>query len=336
MQTEGLIEKIMLDLSGIPEETLLIVKNTLKKYLSDGRTDLPVPESLEDDALWAKFCTSKRIAGVQPRTLFNYEKDLCELKAFTGKTYLNITTDDIRTFLDHETARGINPSTVSGKCSAFRSFYKFIHDEGYIRMNPTARVERIKLPKVKRKALTNEEVCKLREVCTPKERAIIELLLATGLRATEISNVKVRDVLNESNEFYIIGKGNKERNVYYDDTAKYYVRKYLEIRAKNQGVSSIEDMADEWLFPTKNFGGVYGQYNRKTIGDLIRKIGKRANLRGVHTHKFRRTYASIQIKRGVTLEHLQVLMGHDNINTTIRYLDMDNFSVKNDYMRHAG
>ena len=265
------------------------------------------------------------------------EKDLnilVEVKEFNIFILLQVKKADIIAFLVYlNFSRNNNPYTRQRKLVAIRSFYKWllsIHPSGYTMENPAKTIPDIE--KIERipKYLTLEQAKKIQNIFTlenskfaSRNNAILSLFLNTGIRASELININLKDINFEKNQISIIGKGNKERIVYFSNSCKEKLKKYIEVRNRNKKIINI----DEPLFIS---------YQKKRIGidgveDVCAKAFKLLGLEdyGYTTHTLRHTAASlmyIYVKQDILL--LKSFLGHANINSTQIYTHIYNKQVK--------
>lgn len=176
---------------------------------------------------------------------------------------------------------------------------------------------------MRRLPFNDVEIDKLRSVCkTPKRRAVIEVLLSSGVRCEELTNLDIGDVDMRNRTLLVRnGKGGKDRIVYISEVAAEHLERYLSTRKD----SSVE------LFRTQQGE----RYSCSGIQDMMRRLGKAAGISNVHPHRFRRTFATNLYKRGMDVHEIQRLMGHSNIQTTLGYICTDDAQLRAAYERYA-
>ena len=214
------------------------------------------------------------------------------------------------------------------------SFLGWLHMQELIKRNPMYKVDRIKQRKTKKEALTEIEVEKLRMAARgEKEQAIIELLLSTGCRVSELVNIKISEI--EENRVLVHGKGEKDRYVYLNARAQLVLSAYLNKRkdknayvfprgvvatkAVKKGLKHAE-YSQWWMMP-ENIEPE-GCMDKGTIEQITRKIAKRAGVKQANPHKFRRTCATMALRKGMPIEQVSKMLGHEQISTTQIYLDL--------------
>ena len=259
------------------------------------------------------YIAAKRIEGLSETTLGDYYRELVMFEYFVEKPTININTTDIRKYLASND--GVMSSTNGKKLSVIKTFFSWMVDEEMILRNPAARIKQIKQPKRLPKALTAIELEKIREVCeTYREWSLVEVLYSTGCRLSEVSGMKRADVNWNNGSIRVIGKGNKERQVYLNPKAIFHLEQYLEHCEETENTN-------EFLFTTER--RPYRQMKSKTIQDAINKVASRAMIeKNVTPHVFRHTMATLAMENGIELGDLQQLLGHSNPGTTLRYAEV--------------
>ena len=186
-----------------------------------------------------------------------------------------------------------------------------------LRKSPVKRTKALKEEKGDKKPFSDEEIARLREGCvTEREKAIFELLLSSGMRVSELCGLD-RDGMDFSGrECEVLGKGNKRRTCFFSAAAKLHLERYLESR----------DDDNPALFVSTQ--GKHSRIGKCGIERIVREIGRRAGVTNVHPHRFRRTMATNNLRRGMKLEEIQQLLGHSNMDTTLIYAKVDKEMLK--------
>lgn len=269
------------------------------------------------------YIAALRLEGKSEKTIDQYYRIVCNFLKAIGKHIKKILTGDIRYYLArYLTDRKVQKSTLDNQRRGLSAFFGWLATEGYIDKNPMLRVKRIKVDYKIKKAFSDMEVEQLREAAnTAKEKALIEFLLSTGCRVTEVSRLHVQDIDFSKKECVVYGKGNKERKVYLTDKCLFYLNLYLTTR--NEESTS--------LFTNRNHYGM----TKGNIETLLRKIGKRAGVDKVHPHRFRRTFATNAINKGMPVQYVQKILGHKSLNTTMIYCNLDEDNIKMEHRRVA-
>ncbi|MEG2342529.1 MAG: tyrosine-type recombinase/integrase [Bacilli bacterium] len=272
------------------------------------------------------FISSKEVEGCSKRTI-NYYKEIIEKFILTfDKSIKLITTNDIRNYLsDYKKKSECNSVTIDNLRRVLSSFFSWLEDEDYIVKSPVRRIHRIKTIQTIKETFTDENIEKMRDECSNiRNLSLIELLISTGMRVGELANVNIKDVNFEERSCIVLGKGNKQREVYFDARTKIHLLQYLNTR--NDEESSL-------------FVSIKKPHQRLSISGLeliIRKIGVESEINKVHPHKFRRTLATMAIDKGMPIEQVQKLLGHVKIETTLHYAMVNQNNVKISHRKYIG
>ena len=256
---------------------------------------------------------------VSPHTIKAYTRDLREFDAFIDKKPKSIDNLDIRTFLASLHHRNLKKSSISRKLASIRSFFKYLHREGYVKSNPAKLVSSPKVPKNLPKFLTIDEVFSLVE--TPKgetfkptrDRAIIELLYSCGLRVSELTSLDISDLDIKETIIRVKGKGRKERIMPIGTKAMEAIKNYLperiSLKKKSPG-----------LF-LNNRGG---RLTQRSVRRILVHYSRMINLTGdLSPHTLRHTFATHLLHEGADLRSIQELLGHSSLSTTQKYTHLD-------------
>ena len=274
--------------------------------------------SASNEALVDAFISAKSIEGCSEKTLRYYRATIEHLLTDTDKPIASITTNDIRSYLaNFQSSRQSSKVTIDNMRRIFSSFFSWLEDEDYITKSPVRRIHKVRTDTLIKEVLTDENLEVLRDSCTEiRDLAIIDLLASTGMRVGELVNLNRTDINLQERQCIVFGKGNKEREVYFNARAKIHLQQYLRTRTDDNPA----------LFVSLN-----SQTSRLTISGVevrLRKLGLRANIGRVHPHKFRRTLATMAIDKGMPIEQVQRLLGHVKIDTTLHYAMVNQNNVK--------
>ncbi len=299
------------------------LNDVLKNTLSDRQSSLAENEEQE---LLRVFLIAKEVEGCSQKTLDYYETTLQKMTASISKPLTQVTTDDLREYLtSYQERRGSSKVTIDNIRRIFSSFFSWLEDEDYIVKSPVRRIHKIKTAQVVKEVLTDEHLETLRDGCsTKRDLAIVDLLASTGMRIGELVLLNKHDIDLSERECIVLGKGNKERRVYFDARTKLHLQDYLSTRSDSNPA----------LFVTLN-----APYNRICIGGIelrLRSLGRTLLLPRVHPHKFRRTLATSAIDKGMPIEQVQKLLGHARIDTTMHYALVSQNNVKQSHRRYLG
>lgn len=280
------------------------------------------------------FRASKLVSGRQESTLKQYLREIMTCRNTINKSFEDITTMDLRWYFGVLRERDkISMRTLQGRRRYLNSFWTFLEQEGLVKSNPVERIEAFKLENKLKKAFSGKEMTDLRAACKDvRETAIVEFLYATGLRVSELCSLNVKDIDMQKQEFRVVGKGRKERVVYIHDNALRWLEKYYLWRMERENLT-LSELGEKPLFVTAK-----SPFKRLTIAGvqyLLKRLGKRANVENVHPHRFRRTFATDLLNRGMRIEEVMVLMGHTKIETTLIYCNIKQDNVRESYRKYA-
>lgn len=307
-----------------------IPANTVKKILEQINGELaafdvaalPQGEDQDGEDMIALFIDAKKVEGKSAKTIERYEYILRGFQKAVGVPLKDVTVYHIRQFLMAEKERGIAPGTIDGKRSIYSSFYGWLHSEGLIRKNPTANLAPIKQPKEIKHPFTAVEIKKLRDNATnPRDAALIEFLLATGCRVSEVCSVNRTDIDFRQQKLIVNGKGAKQRTVYLDDVTCVVIRDYLKTRKDFNPA----------LFTGKGTDRLTADGIRRALNTIAEKAG----VANVHPHRFRRTLATNLIDHGMSIQEVAAILGHDKLDTTMTYVFINQRNVESSYRRFA-
>lgn len=324
-----LVIKTILDelKNSFDENQLNIIETTLnnvlfKKEILDVVSNQP---QTNEDALYS-FLSAKKIEGCSPRSIIFYQVTLQKMFIFLQKLYIFINTEDIRYYLsNYQASHNISQATIDNMRRIISSFFTWLENEDYIIKSPARRIHKVKIPKMVKETFSEETVELMRQNCNNiRDLAIIDTLFSTGMRVGELVKLNISDVDFSNKECLVLGKGNKQRRVYFDAKTKIHLQQYLRTR-KDENKALFVSMLEP--------------HNRLKISGVeitLRKIGKRININHVHPHKFRRTLATKAIDKGMPIEQVQHLLGHAKIDTTLGYAMVDDENVKISHKKFLG
>lgn len=256
------------------------------------------------------FLSAKKLEGLSHITLDGYSLELKTFSKSVKKRTENITTAEIRVYLG--TFEKLKLSTISRKLSVLKSFFGWLTAEEFIQRDPTTKIKPPKKEKRMPKALTIEELELLRESCkSPRQRAFLEILYATGCRLSEVHALNKTDINYRTASCRVIGKGNKEREVYFSPKAMYHLRKYLMNRTDDVDALMITERKP------------YRRLSKRGIQREIGIITKQAGIeKKVSPHTMRHTFATLTLNNGADIAAVQALLGHEDPSTTQIYAQL--------------
>ena len=289
-------------------------------------TETDQPQEQEQPNAVAAFIAAKRIEGCSEKTLTYYRKTIEAMTTGIGKIPQQISTDDIRQYLTaYQVQRKSSKVTIDNIRRILATFYSWLEDEDYIVKSPVRRIHKVKTAKVIKDTYTDEALELMRDNCgTLRDLAIIDLLASSGMRVGEMVALNRDDINFNERECVVFGKGSKQRLVYFDARTKIHLQNYLDSRTDS----------DPALFVT-----LRAPFQRLQIGGVevrLRELGKRLLIPKVHPHKFRRTLATSAIDKGMPIEQVQQLLGHQKIDTTMHYAMVKQQNVKLAHRKYIG
>ncbi len=268
------------------------------------------------------FIEAKTIEGRSVKTMDRYRYILGRLRDETSVPINSMTVFTVRSWLSKEQSRGISDITLEGYRNIFSSFFGWLHKEGLLKNNPCANLGPIKCRKQVKTPYSDIEIEMLKEACEcSRDKALVQFLLSTGCRISEVCALN-RDSLNfHELEVKVLGKGDKERTVFFDDVTAMLMKRYLDERT-DDSPALFAGKGTARMTP----GGVRAKLN---------KIADRAGVKDVFPHKFRRTLATTLIDRGMSIQEVASILGHDKLDTTMKYVFLSKTNVKNHYHKYA-
>lgn len=322
------------------EESIVNILNEMAEYLS-----VPQMKKLQESLLkhlgtaetaqrcratgeeyLKMFLDAKRLEGCSERTISYYRVTVQHFFSVVETPVRRITTDEIRQYLvDYQKRNNCSKITVDNVRRNISSFFSWLEEEDYILKSPMRRIHKIKIKVEVKETISDENMERIRDACTElRDKAIIDLLYSTGMRVGELVNLNIRDLNLEQRECIVYGKGDKERRVYFDARTKLHLREYIDSRRDEN---------------TALFVSLSAPYNRLRISGVevrLRTLGRRLNLTKIHPHKFRRTMATRAIDKGMPIEQVQKILGHSQIDTTMRYAIVNQTNVKTSHQKFMG
>ena len=311
------------------EKTVLvseIVMNELSKYEINKLANDHEVIKRENSNLVSVFISAKRIEGCSEKTIGYYKSSIDKLLIAIPKDIHDITTNDIRCYLaQQQDSKKLSKVTIDNLRRIFSSFFSWLEDEDYITKSPVRRIHKVRTDTLVKDVLSDESMEILRDNCTEiRDIAMIDLLASTGIRVGELVKMNREDIDFQERQCIVFGKGNKEREVYFNARTKIHLKCYLEQRTDNNPAL---------------FVSLSSPHSRLTISGVesrLRQLGKRANIIKVHPHKFRRTLATMAIDKGMPIEQVQKLLGHVKIDTTLHYAMVNQTNVKLAHRKFLG
>lgn len=343
-----LFEKIMvamlgkgMDIESIKEDIRIILSGY---EVQERSTEVALKHVDRNEFLVKRFIIAKTVKGCSDRTIEYYGKILKFILERIGKTVDDINADDIRLYLAVRQKRdGLTKTSADNELRVLRTFYTFLFTEELILKNPTLKIDKIRHDTQKESGFTELEVEKIRNcLWNARERAVVETLLSTGCRVTELVQMKISEL--KGNSLVVHGKGGKDRIVYLNAKAQLALENYLEERDDDNpyifcgsinrmlGKKGKEKKA-EWYKYRELVGE--GAVDKGSIEQMVKRIGKRCGVEGVHPHRFRKTCATMALKHGMPIEKVSKMLGHEQLDTTKIYISIDEDELEQAHKKYV-
>lgn len=297
------------------------LQEVLVRHLGE---NLPAREFSDNSEYLTMFLNAKRIEGCSERTIKYYRATIEHLLGKIVDPIRKISTEAIRQYLvDYQAINNCSKVTVDNVRRNISSFFSWLEEEDYILKSPMRRIHKIKTTKTVKGVISDEDIERLRdESSCVRDAAIIDLLYSTGIRVGELVRLNIDDIDFNERECVVLGKGDKERRVYFDAKTKIHLQEYLSER-------NDENSA---LFVSLN-----APHRRLKISGVevrLRLLGRALKMERIHPHKFRRTMATRAIDKGMPVEQVQKILGHSQIDTTMQYAIVNQNNVKESHRRY--
>ena len=271
--------------------------------------------------------------GLSLNSIMSYENDIISLKNYIldnkiKESPIECTPDTVNSFI-YNSSKKNSPRSQARKISGLKSFFKFLVFEGYLKSSPMSNIESPKLGRKLPDILNVEEISQMissiniKEKFGQRNKTIIEILYGTGIRVSELIELKISNIFFKENLIRVLGKGDKERFVPIGLKAKKSIIDYINNDRKSQ---KIEESSNDILILSK-----YGKkITRHMIFTLIKNISKKSGItKKISPHTFRHSFASHLLKNGADLRTIQLILGHENITTTEIYTHLDSKHLLN-------
>lgn len=278
----------------------------------------PRKKKISNKEYLAKFLEAKKMEGCSERTIKYYKVTVEQLLGKIIRPIRRITTEEMRKYLvDYQKINNCGKTTVDNIRRNISSFFSWLEEEDYILKSPMRRIHKIRAEKLVKNVITDEDIEKLRDGCTClRDVAMIDLLYSTGIRVGELVRLNRSDINFSERECVVLGKGDKERKVYFDAKSKVHLINYLNTRKDDNPALFVSlDKPNDRL----KISGVEIR---------LRQLGRKLNLDRVYPHKFRRSMATRAIDKGMPIEQVQKILGHSQIDTTMQYAIVNQNNVK--------
>jgi len=271
--------------------------------------------------------------GLAKNTALAYRADISKFLNYASQTQIpveNFTHGDVTNFLWGVKSKGLKPASLYRIMESLRQFYKYLASEDIVKNNPTLNIAAPKIPGTLPEMLASQEVeTLLSSINEPGEtnvrnRAMLELLYAAGLRVSELVNLKFSNVNLKDSFLRITGKGSKERIVPFGDKAKFFLKVYLDKRRPPQS-------QDDNVFISRLGKKISRVEFWRQLKNIARKAGINKN---ITPHTLRHSFASHLLSGGADIRFIQEMLGHSSISTTQRYTHLDNAKIKRQHKKY--
>lgn len=299
--------------------SVFTIEKVIYKVLKDKQIiDVVSTQPQTNEEALNSFLSAKKIEGCSQKSISFYQTTLNKMFKKLSKIYYSVTTEDIRIYLSvYQETNNISKSTIDTMRRIISSFFSWLENEDYIAKSPARRIRKIKIPKMVKETYSEESIELMRQNCKHiRDLAIIDMLYSTGIRVGELVKLNISDVDFTNKECYVLGKGNKERKVYFDAKTKIHLEHYIKSRKDNNSALFVSLLSP------------HNRLNVSGVEIALRKIGDSLGIENVYPHKFRRTLATKAIDKGMPIEQVQHLLGHAKIDTTLEYAMVDDENVK--------
>ena len=304
----------------------------LRKVLEYTFRNVRVTENEQSNAkdsnseLVASFISSKSVEGCSENTIAYYRSTINNALTKIDKKISHITTDDLRNYLNnYQKESGASKVTVDNIRRILSSFFAWLEDENYIVKSPVRRIHKVKTGKTVKETYSDEALEEMRDHAgNSRDLAMIDLLASTGMRVGELVKLNRKDIDFQNRECVVTGKGDKQRKVYFDARTKIHLSRYLSERTDNN-----EALFVSLLAPSERL-----QISGVEI--RLRNLGRQLNIPKVHPHKFRRTLATMAIDKGMPIEQVQHLLGHQSLATNLQYAMVNQNHIKLSHRKYLG
>ena len=285
-------------------------------------THVKSDEQYETEDMLQAFLNAKKVGGRSEKTIVRYQYEIERFMKFANCKTRDVTTHHIREYFAHEHDRGVSDGTIEGLRQILSGYFGWLEHEKLIHMNPVFNVDAIKFQKKVRESFSDSDIERLKRSCRNiRDMAILNFLLSTGCRISEVVNLNRADIDFENGECIVLGKGNKERTVYLNDVAAMTLKEYLATRQDNSPA----------LFISKNLERLHPGGVRV----MLNKLADSANVENVHPHRFRRTLITNLLNRGMPMQEVAIVAGHDKVDTTMKYFSYSKNRIKSSYQKYS-
>lgn len=270
------------------------------------------------------FLENFRQNGKSEGTIEQYRFHLSRMLSYIGRNVQEIEDDDLIDYMHkYKQLRKVSGRYLNSMRLVFNSFFRWLQRRKIIMRNPVDGLEPIKYRQVVKKPLSPEELERVRCACErERDLAIVEFLYSSAVRVSELTQLNREDIRWESDDVMVLGKGNKERDVYLNARAHYHLKLYLDSRTDDNPALFVSTRAP------------HERLTKAGVEHIVGEIGRMAGVENVHPHRFRRTAATDLLRMGMPIEQVQELLGHVKIETTRIYCTVTREQVRASHRRY--
>ena len=325
----SIINKVLIAMSTtLDAHSLKLLRTVMESAMSEVTVVARkhVGQQDTDKEILDKFLVAKKVEGCSEKTISYYSSTIRNAFAQIGKGVSDVSTDDLRGFLDdYQSRSGASKVTVDNIRRILSTFFSWLEEESYIVKSPVRRIHKVKSGRVVKETYSDEDLERLRDCCDEiRDLSLIDILSSTGMRVGELVRLDRSDIDFNNRECIVTGKGNKQRVVYFDARTKLHLQQYLSTRSDD----------NEALFVTLD--APQSRLEISGVETRLRDMGVRLQIHKVHPHKFRRTLATMAIDKGMPIEQVQRLLGHQSLDTTMQYAMVNQTNVKISHKKFIG
>lgn len=298
------------------EKILDIIENTLTGY----SLERVIMDDANADFLLDAYIDAIGVEGKSERTLARYKYEIRRMLKSVGVSSVNVTAYHVRKYLSDSKTRGVADSTIKSVYQVLNAYFGWLHRDGLIKINPMNNISTPKEQKKIKEIYSDLDMESLKDGSkTIRDKAIICLLKSSGCRVGEIVRLNRNDIDYANRQFTVLGKGNKQRTAYMDMVTAKVLKQYIDSRKDD--------------LPALFIGKRKERLHEDGIRCMLRTLWKELGIKHVHPHKFRRTEATELARRGMPIEQIRQFLGHEKIDTTLRYVNIDQDDVRHNYRR---
>lgn len=324
MRSEEFVNDVIRDMLDFLDNSQLVrLRTVLNKHIAAALEGFSAEEKSNHE-LVRLFVAAKQVEGCSRKTLRYYETTLEKMCSLLPAHVTKLTTNDLRDYLaDYRDRSRCSLANIDNIRRILSSFFMWLENENYILKSPVRRIHKVRSPQLVKETFSDDVLEELRyNAKNLRDLAVIDMLASTGMRIGELVGLNRADVDFEKRECVVFGKGSKERVAYFDARTKLHLTEYLKSRKDDNPAL---------------FVSLLKPYKRLEISGVeirLRSLGRNLGGTRVHPHKFRRTLATRAIDKGMPIEQVQRLLGHNQIDTTMHYAMVSQNNVKLSHQKY--